>query len=221
MPRLIKEKHLSLVPGISPAQAITLREQEFSDWTKLVHATDEQLLDAGLGDLEIELVRHGLDRLQVGKPPFRAMLRSDIFDDAVVVGLEFIDLASQRKTDEPLKASAIHFESPVGVQTTPIQYDFDGNPHADVSTLFNAPKLVFYGGTDLKPFRDLLRNNGSRFRQSYFDLVEFIENYVHSPMVGLELDRVIEYITGQLSRPRGQERVAAIRLVVDWIWSSL
>jgi CRISPR/Cas system-associated exonuclease Cas4 (RecB family) len=220
MERMIAEKHLSLAPALSRSQAEILRSQGYSTWYALAHAPDACLFAAGMGELEIDIMRNGVEALFRGYPPLRQLLRGDIFDDALVVSLEFSDLREQRREDDPLQPIAVHFEDGGGVQMIPVSYAPDGFARADLTPLTNGKKLVLFGGTDIGPIVSLYRQQFGT-RPQITNLIDFIEDYVHSPLTGLELDTLVRYILGQVEHPRGQARVPAIRRVLDWIRSSL
>lgn len=221
MQRMLNEKHLSLAPALSPAQVQILCKQGFLSWESLENVSDETLTETGMGDLEITILRQGVDRLSHNLAPMRQLFKKDLFDDASVAALEFVDVPSSRQRDEPLKVVAIHIEKGSGVISIPVNYDPSGKPQADLSPIVGLKKLIFYGGIDMGPFADIQKNQSARPKLKVVNLVDFIEDYVHFPFTSLALESLTGYLQGSRNRLSGPERVPAIRQVVNWLRSSL
>jgi hypothetical protein len=221
MPELIETEHISLIPGISRQQSDALQQNGITSWTQLAHAPDHILRDVGMGVYEIEQVRAIVRHLEQGTPPLRQPLRTDLFEDIQIVVLEFQDLAEQRRAGKQPVPLAIHYETGVG-QTGLIDVAVaDDIPTADITPLMNGRRLAFYSLTDLGAFTRLARQTGYS-RIPSLDIFAIVEDFVHSPVPGLEVESLYTYITGQsTSHFIGANRVHAIRVIVNWIAGSL
>ena len=222
MPRLLRENNLSLLPVLTQTQASFLGSLGVKKWQDISAIDNDGLLGSELNLFSIELIRKGYENLQTGLAPLRNHFRKNLFDDAVVVSLDFQVLPSQRKNpEEGLHPTAIHWEDNNGIHSVVIHYDQTGNAHADLTELMVKRMLIFYGGTDLGAFARIMRQNHEGKYPELFDLFDFVEKYVHAPFFGLELNFLIQHITHQEIEPTGKQRVVAIRQVVQWISKSL
>ncbi|MHA1279516.1 MAG: Dna2/Cas4 domain-containing protein [Candidatus Helarchaeota archaeon] len=221
MKELIENKHVSLVPGISVDRANILESVGILDWEDLGTTSCDLLMELGFLPYEIEQIEHSIDCLLNNSPPLHYSLQSDIFENTCVIVLEFPELAAQRQAGLRPIPTKIYYES-VRDQIDAIDVRKTGEQlTADLSPLINGEKLTFYGSTDSGSFLRISRENGYRFR-SYLDIFSIIENIVHVPAPGIELDALYGYITNtQHDELKGKERVRAIREVINWISRSL
>jgi CRISPR/Cas system-associated exonuclease Cas4 (RecB family) len=217
MPELIANQHVSLIPGISRQQAATLEEMGINSWPDMTTASDCVLETIGMGAYEIEQVRAAIRNLEAGSPPLRQPLRPDVFQDLEVVVLEFPDLAEQRRAGMRPVPSAIHYETDAGRIGRIEVSSANDVQTADITPLLNGRRLAFYGLTDLTTFMNIARQSGFSVRNS-LDIFAVTENYLHSPVPGLELEAIYSYIADRpAQRLIGPARVSAVRQVVDWM----
>jgi hypothetical protein len=88
---------------------------------------------------------------------------------------------------------------------------------ADLSPIATQPILAVYGATEMAVTQRILRAANAR-GQEVIDLLAVVENYVHAPFAGLEL----EHVAGFVSPPWGPltqatSRLAAMRSLIDWM----
>jgi len=221
MMELIENKDISLVPGISVSRANTLNTYGIHSWEDLGNTSSDLLMELGFLPYEIEQIEHSIDCLLNNSPPLQYPLKPDIFENTCVIVLEFPDIAAQRQAGLRPIPTKIYYESSRD-QIDVIDVTQTGNHlTADFSPFTDGDKLSFYGSTDSGAFLRLSRENGYRFR-SHLDIFNIIENIVHVPAPGIELDALYGYITNTYyDELKGKERVRAIREVIHWISGSI
>lgn len=218
-PRLREERHLSLIPGLGRRQTQALASAGINSWADLADAPDAVLAALGLDAYEIERVRVALARIALGQPALRQAVRADALDGLCAVAAEFPDLRAARRVGERPRPSAIHFESAAGQGCLPVPPD---GP-ADLSPLQSEQGLIVFGGTDLGAVGALAREAGVRLPRT-IDLLRFVEDFVHAPLLGLDLESLYAEAVGRdLDVPLrgGAVRMGAIRAVVEWIRQAL
>ncbi|CAG0941216.1 hypothetical protein ANRL1_00450 [Anaerolineae bacterium] len=222
MPELVRKNHLSLIPGISRVQATVLAQQGIQSWLDLRNLTDDNFIKIGLGNFEIEQIRLAIQQLTQGILPLRKSLRNNLLSGVRVVVVDFPNLDTPPHADEPIRATAIYHEGSSGIETTPIYYQGD-HSIADLSAFLGNDTFVFYGSTSLSACQRILYHNGGKFKKRPIDILDLVETYLHGPLVNLELENVYQKISGtsERHRLRGEDRVDAVRTVVDWFGKSL
>jgi len=221
MKELIENKDISLVPGISVTRANVLDTYGIHSWEDLGNTSSDLLMELGFLPYEIEQIEHSIDCLINNSPPLHYPLKPNIFDNTCVTVLEFPNLAAQRQAGLRPIPTKIYYES-VNNQIDVIDVTETGEQlTADLTPLTNGKKLTFYGSTDSGAFLRLGRENRYQFR-NHVDIFNIIENIVHVPAPGIELDALYGYITNkQYDELKGKERVRAIRDVINWISRSV
>ena len=222
MKELIEQEHISLVPGISRIQAASLREAGAASWRDLDKVTDTVFISAGFHEFEIEHIRLAVRQLGQGILPLRKLLRNNLLSNVRVAVVDFPVLGIQPRKDEPIHATSIIYESSSGVVTLPVQYQ-DDRPVADISSFLGNDVFVFYGNTSLVTCQRILHQNGGKFKKRPIDLLALVEQYLHGPLVSLDLEKIYDQVSGASMdhRLRGEERVRAVRSVIHWLEKSL
>jgi CRISPR/Cas system-associated exonuclease Cas4 (RecB family) len=222
---LVSQDHISLLPGFSRNHVHSLKEQGVTTWQDIKNLPDQALFDLGLTRYKAQLTRSNIANLEGNVPALRQQLRSDLLNNATVLVVEIPDLKLQRESGSPLRPSAIILERAGTTRKVPIHYHGDA-PSADLSCLENVRTVLVYGSTDLHIFQRLARQVEFPLKKVIvLDLLTLIENHVHYPFHGLELDTVQNHVysidNSASERLTPEKRARAIRTVSDWIQRAL
>lgn len=75
--------------------------------------------------------------------------------------------------------------------------------------------------TDQSAFKQIMHGSGYR-RIDTLDIFSVVEDFLHSPAPGLELEVLFSYVVNcPVQRLSGSDRVTAIREVVNWLARSI
>ena len=221
MPELIASKHLSLLPHISRKDAEQLRKSGIYRWADLGFANVHLLATIGFDNFEIELIIKAIQCLNNGWPPLRYSLKEDLLDDLCVVVPEIPDLATQRKSGAGLIATALWFE---GQNKKPEKISVtlrNNKMTADMTPIAKNKRIALYDSTDLGNFRRVASHNEYKLHE-HVDMFEIVDNILHIPAPGTELNVLFGYITGKKnSLMNAEQRVGAIREVINWVAKSI
>jgi len=221
MPRLIQENHLSLLPVLTPHLVSALKSNGFTRWQDVGVVGDEVLIEIGMTPFTVELIRKGWENLRTELAPMRNQFRKNLFDGAVAVSLDFQDLAISHKDESVWRPNAIYWYEGDELRKVEVSYDMNGIIHAEIEELLSKSMLVFYGGTDIGAFANILKQNAVSQPPALFDLFNFIEQNVHVPVPGLELRFLIQHILKKETDQTGEKRAWAIMQVLRWVSASL
>lgn len=221
MPELVASDHLSLVPWISREKAEVLAQHNVRTWVALKEINDSVLAQIGFSEYEITQIRLALQCLEQGSPPLRHPLNKSIFSNNKVVVMEFTDILRQRKAGLKPKPEKIHFEGYYGSFESMNIPENDDILEKELSKILDGKTLLFYGSTDIHAFQTVCKHTGGKLR-NFIDIFDLVEDYVHSPVPGIELSVLANHITSGFSDNLiGIDRVKAVRTIVDWIKTSL
>ena len=218
VPELIDSKHLSLIPGVSRKDCERLRAANVTTWTDLLTKADDALLDLGFDADELRNVKHTLGRLTSGDAVCRHTIRPASIAGLTAVALEY--RMRQQKGELEHHPVALWYESASGPRAIPVHYSHEAIANADLSPLAGRAGVAVYGSMDLGMFMRLV-HNGKVEQPHCVDVLKLVEGVVHAPLLGLELSQVLQVIkTAKQKAATGQDRVSAIRTVIDWIVGS-
>lgn len=221
MPNLIESEHLSLVPWISREKAEVLSQHDVTTWIALRNISDSTLAQIGFSNFEIAQIRLALHCLEHGSPPLRYPLNKKVFSNNKVVVMEFTDILKQRKSGLKPKPEKIHFEGYHGSFESINLPENDKVLEVELSRILDGKTLLFYGSTDIHAFQTVCKHTGGKLR-NFIDIFDLVEDYVHSPVPGIELGVLANHIcSGFSDNLIGIDRVKAVRTIVDWIKTSL
>ena len=221
MAELIANKHLSLVPHMSRQYSAQLNTHKIYSWDDLNCVNASILGVIGFNNFEIELIIKAVKCLNNDWPPPRYPLKKDLLDDLCVVVAEIPDLATQRKLGAGLIATALWFE---GQNKKPVKISVKLRNNimvADMTPIAKYKRIAFYGSTDLGIFRQVASHNQYKLQENV-DIFEIVDNILHIPAPGTELDALFGYITATNNNLLDvKKRLEAIREVINWVAKSI
>jgi hypothetical protein len=214
MPELSASEHVSLVPAIGRPAAARLRlEAGIDSWRQVATMTDAELRTFGFPDEKVPSIRAAIEQLQSQGAVTQSQLDRNKLRRMSAMTAEYTK-TSAAAAQEHVPPAALWVASP-GSDATRILVSADWT--ADLSPIATQPLLAVYGATEMAVTQRILRAANAR-GQEVIDLLAVVENYVHAPFAGLEL----EHVAGFVSPPAGPltqaaSRLAAMRSLIDWM----
>jgi hypothetical protein len=221
MPSLVHSDHLSLLAVFTPIQVASLKSLGCTKWQDIKSISDQTFSEIGLTPFEIELIRKNSENVSNGLAALRNQFRKDLFDGAVAVSFDFQNLTPSRMDKNDLLPISVYWYQGSKLRTVKIQYDANGVSHTEIKELLAKKMLVFYGGTDIGAFANILKNQPDIEYPELFDIFNFIEHNIHIPVPGLELRSLIQHIMKKETTQTGPQRAWAITQVLHWLSASL
>jgi hypothetical protein len=212
IPDLLRNQDVSLLPGINRSQANRLRDHGASSWSDVIKLGDDLMQSLGFTNRELWQIRSAGERIGKGLAVLNRDVRAESLMDLRAVAVELHKV--EGKVDQS-QAKAIWFET--GTGTSAIEVG-NGTDWADaVAELIQERRVALYGATETVGFLKLLQSVGLR-PPAYVDVLDLVENLVHGPLLGLDLDSVLELAAPSIARPAyGRYRVTGLRAVINWI----
>ncbi|NLD43679.1 MAG: Dna2/Cas4 domain-containing protein, partial [Chloroflexi bacterium] len=223
MPRLVSQEHLSLVPGLGRPGVRELQGAGVDSWRGLPGASPDALAAAGLKDVESQRALRAVRLLQEGLPPLVHPLQPDRLGDLIPVSLEFPYLAEERRAGDELTPRALHFDAGWGLQSVRLENRPPEIVRSELTSLVRDHRLALYGATDVLGLLDVMGGRSAVPRSSLVDLLWVVEQFVHSPLMGLDLASVASGAgsgTEPLQPLNAPQRVEAIKSVSRWVWQA-
>lgn len=214
IPELSESEHVSLVPAIGRTAAARLRlEAGITSWRQAATMTDAELRTFGIPDEKLPSIRAAIEQLQVQGAVTQVQLNRNKLRRMSVITAEYAKPPAAA-AHEHAPPAALWVASP-GSDATRIAVSADWT--ADLSPIATQPLLTVYGATEMAVAHRILRAANAR-GQEVIDLLEVVENYVHAPFAGLELEHVAGFVSPP-ARPLTQaaSRLAAMRSLIDWM----
>lgn len=213
VPRLVEEKHVSLLPGVGRGHARRLAAIGVFQWPDVVNATDEQLEGAGIEGSDAKRLRVAVQSLKEGRPVTRFELKPVLLAGITSISLEYLE------TDEDQEHAhvpyAIWYETPTGAGSIPVAGKGIPELQIDLKSLLSRGTLAFYGERDVVALTRLCLSADTE-SPNCLDILKLIEAFVHAPMLGLELHQLMNYL-GKPAPETPEGRVHSIRTVIDWL----
>ncbi|WP_027000394.1 hypothetical protein [Eisenibacter elegans] len=205
MPQLQSEASLSLLPQLSTATIAHLQRQGLNRWDKLSPKAIEMLEAEGFLDaLTAQHLQHNLDRLRQGKLIWKQQLRPDLFTDIVIGAFELQQFKAP--TDNPsgypyrYQVVGFHYLSNQTQGFLSVKQNMNGYPSFEkLPENLRNKRWVMYGMDALQVQRMVktaAAEQGISPQIEVIDLLQFVEQYVHAPLPGLQL-RELGYFTTQ------------------------
>jgi predicted RecB family nuclease len=213
MPELSASEHVSLVPAISRPAAARLRiEAGISSWRQLATMTDTRLNTLGIPGEKLPSIRAAVEQLQAQGAVTQSQLNRIKLRRMSAVTAEYSQPPSA--TQEHAPPGALWVAPP---SSDPTRIEVSADWTADLSPIATQPLLAVYGATEMAVTQRILRAANAR-GQEVIDLLAVVENFVHAPFAGLELEHVAGFVSppgGPLTR--ASSRLAAMRSLIDWM----
>ncbi|MGB3619301.1 MAG: hypothetical protein WBA12_14370, partial [Catalinimonas sp.] len=143
-------------------------------------------------------------------------------------------LELERRGAAGYRAVVVVLKTGRDVLRLPVRYDEFERPTLDWPEALWGRRIVLWG-MDHGTLRKLLRENQLLQHVELFDLMHFVEQYVHAPLPGLELTELIAYLDGspdyeallQRNGPflsaeaHAEQRLTALVRVAGWLHKHL
>ena len=214
MPELSASEHVSLVPAIGRPAAARLRlDAGITSWRQVAAMTDPQLRSFGVPHEKLLSIRAAVEQLQTQSAVTQSQLNRQKLRQISAITAEHAKMPVAA-TQKHVPPAALWVASP-GSGATRIAVAADWT--ADLSPIATRPLLAVYGAMEMAITQRILRAANAR-GQEVIDLLAVVENYVHAPFAGLELEHVAGFVS-PLPGPLTQAatRLAAMRSLIDWM----
>ena len=212
LPELVAHNDLSLLPGISRRQADLLRTCGANSWQEVFQLDPLTLAQAGIAGSDLLQLGRARERLQNGAAVLHREIRNEQLRGLRVFAVEFDERAGEQLHPDP---TSVWFETESGIQ----QIELHGNADwaEEVALLVQSGGVALYGAIESVSFLKLLKNAGLR-PPRYLDVLDLVENLVHAPLRGLDLQSVLEQAAPHaVHATGGRDRVLGLRAVINWI----
>ncbi|HOY37761.1 MAG TPA: hypothetical protein PLK75_00540 [Bacteroidales bacterium] len=188
IPTLIKQRPPSILSAVTPSRSRFLRENNIHNIDMLNALSDDALMALNFDVFDIRNIREQCQRISERKPVFRVHLKKDYFGNVVFVSLQ---LARQNEVLFPRKILFSH-----GAEAFEITLHYDADTKsigvdADEVDRFNSlfkEKIVTHG-LDALWLKRLSTAHGI-YNTHIIDLADFVAQFVHMPLLGLELNEL-------------------------------
>lgn len=214
MPELSASEHVSLVPAISRSTAARLKlEAGITSWRQVAAMTDTQLQALGITADKVSSIRLAVEQLQAHGAVTQSRLNRSKLRQLATMTAEYTKTPAAAAQEHAAPA-ALWIALP-GSDATRIPVSADWT--ADLSPIAAHPFLAVYGATESAVTHRILRAANAR-GQEVIDLLSVVENYIHAPFAGLELEHTAGFVAppvGPLTQ--AASRLAAMRSLIDWM----
>jgi len=214
IPRLVESKHVSLLPGINRGHARRLADLGVTEWPAVVDTTDEQLADVGLVGSEAKRLRVAVENLKKGKPVTRFDLKPSILAGVTSISLGYPEQPNEREHHIAVP-STIWYETPSGTGSIAVAGKEIAQLRAELKSLLCRGTLALYGERDIIALTRLCLSADTD-SPACLDIVKLIEAFVHAPIMGLELQQLMDHL-GRPSASAAEDRVYSIRAAIEWL----
>ena len=214
MPELSASEHVSLIPAIGrPAAALLRLEAGITSWRQVAAMADTQLHALGIPIDKVSSIRAAVEQLQTRGAVTQSPLNQNKLRRIAPMTAEY--------TKSPVAAAQEHappaalWIAPPGSEATRIAVSADWT--ADLSPIATHPFIAVYGATEMAVSQRILRAANAR-GQEVIDLLAVVENYVHAPFAGLELEHTAGFVSSSVGPlTQAASRLAAMRSLIDWM----
>jgi hypothetical protein len=175
--------------------------------------TDQQLKALGVSDEKSPSIRVAIEQLRTQGAVTQSRLNRNKLRRMSATTAEFTKTPAVAVQEHAPPAAL--WVAPPGSDTTRIVVSADWT--ADLSPIAAQPLLAVYGATEMAVTKRILRAANAQ-GQEVIDLLAVVENYVHAPFAGLELEHVAGFVSptaGPLTQ--AASRLAAMRSLIDWM----
>ena len=212
LPKMRKEKHLSLIPSVTRKTAREFNEKGIGAWADFGILTERDLTLIGLSGREVKRIQRAVRSLQQSKAVFRQMLNQKHLTSwlplAIDDGFNPIELP-ERMPFHTLKG---------GVHKRNFLKLADGDATREkLLEYFKDKTFVVYGVKDLISL-DRVAISYELEKPTVINLVEIIEDFTHVPLETMQLEKVIKILGRQIEPGDPLEtKVRSIESLVRWL----
>jgi len=208
MPTLVHAEHLSLLPGLDRSRVGELKTTGIHRWTQAKSVPNDRWVELGLTRSQILRINVAFERLLEGRATPRSFMRAGMLEEGVAVVLHRDDERTTAHGIRQIDYSIRGKTTTCVIQSTTIQQD--------LIDLANAPRLLFFGATDINGFQHFARESGIDELPPMIDVVDLVERFIHAPLPGLELPALLQFIDSYSSED-DIDRIAGLCTVISWI----
>ena len=214
IPELVAADHVSLVPAISRPAAARLRiEADITSWRQLATTSDEQLVALGIAAERLAATKVAINQLRSQGAVTQAQLNRDKLRRMAAVTAEYVQTPAVAAQAHAAPAALWVASSDSDATRIAVSADWA----ADLSPIDTQPVLAVYGVTEMAVMQRILRAANARGKE-VVDLLSVVENFIHAPFAGLELEHTAGLgtpLVGPLIQPAS--RLEAMRSLIDWM----
>jgi hypothetical protein len=214
MPELSASEHVSLIPAIGrPAAALLRLEAGINSWRQVAAMADTQLHALGIPVDKVSSIRAAVEQLQTRGAVTQSPLNQNKLRRIAPMTAEYKKSPAAAAQEHAPPAAL--WIAPPGSEATRIAVSEDWT--ADLSPIATHPFIAVYGATEMAVSQRILRAANAR-GQEVIDLVAVVENYVHAPFAGLELEHTAGFVSSSVGPlTQAVSRLAAMRSLIDWM----
>lgn len=224
MDQIIKQKDLSLIPTFTPSTVAFLKSNGICSWAEIEINEPKLNTLIEIDQEEINKIADSIKRIKNRLPTFFDLLDSKKIKELIPISVE-LDKGKNKKSIKSVIKKILYIENG---QEMCLDITSSKETFTLPDSFFNNGIISY--GSDFTHIHKYLKENNYLNRIKSYDLLRIIENTVHYPFYGLELDIVLAQIQNMhnfnisdysYKIPTPSQRLNGITRLIEWLIISI